>query len=334
MTVGQRDFGLIGQLSPGDHVCHFYETPTDLSEILVPYFKWGLEHNEACLWVTAKPYGKDRGLSELRTAVPEFDRFSASGQIQIFDFEEWYVKSGDLSLSELVQSWMSRKDDALDAGYAALRITGNLSFLDETTWDEFQKYERMVDAAFRGQPIISLCSYCQDQCTAQGLFDVMRAHDFALKKTFGLWHPVDSFREPDSTHPHVRSFTDIRSVVSDILAAHTNEARIDGPEIWISRAQTIKLQMILQLLARDAQRNGAFTSKGRSLLVKWRTVLNGSRRLCMTWKEIGAPGFVDESIDPSVILIATLAQHFSRAFTPSGRELSFEIELDGLHSSH
>lgn len=323
----------MGHLNWGDHLCHLYESSTDLAEVLIPYFKWGLEHNQACLWITGNPYGKDRALSELRSAVPEFDKRKASGQIQIFDFDEWYAKYGDLDIADVVQVWISRKDDALKSGYAGLRITGNASFLDETTWDDFQSYERAADAAFQGQPIISLCSYCQDQCSERGLHDVMQSHDFALRKTFGVWHPVEPGGDQEAAGRLSKLCSDVRSVVSNILEAHTTHASVEGPDLRISRAQAIRLQMIFHQLARNAMQNGAFTSRKRGLLVKWTVVMNGSRRLYVRWIETGASGlFIDESVNPSVILIATLAANFKRIFTPTGREFSFELDLDNRYA--
>ena len=41
----------------GTHVCQFYQTRGDLIDILVPYFKGGLEDNELCLLLTSEPPG-------------------------------------------------------------------------------------------------------------------------------------------------------------------------------------------------------------------------------------------------------------------------------------
>jgi hypothetical protein len=215
MTIPEQ---LMAHLGWGDHICHFYETPTDLSEVLLPYFKWGLEHNAACLWVTGSPYGKERGLSELRSVVPDFDRYAEARQIQIFGFEEWYAKCGDLSMPELVSSWVSRKDQAVAAGYSGLRITGNASFLNEATWAEFQKYERLADAAFREQPVISLCSYCGSQCSAEHKIDVMQSHDFALEKSYGLWRPIEVHGQPDAKSHALTASSDVRRTVQECLA--------------------------------------------------------------------------------------------------------------------
>jgi hypothetical protein len=37
----------------GSHVCQFYDGEEDLVKMLVPYFKQGLERNEACVWLVA-----------------------------------------------------------------------------------------------------------------------------------------------------------------------------------------------------------------------------------------------------------------------------------------
>ena len=45
---------IIGDISWGTHFCQFYQTREDLMDILVPYFKAGLEKNEFCIWVTSQ----------------------------------------------------------------------------------------------------------------------------------------------------------------------------------------------------------------------------------------------------------------------------------------
>src|SRR4051812_25609247 len=89
----------------GDHACHFYRSAEDLGDVLVLYFKAGLEGNERCLWVTARPYGKDRAISEMRTALADFDRRIAAGQMQIFGEDEWYAKLAAQSTAEKLHSW-------------------------------------------------------------------------------------------------------------------------------------------------------------------------------------------------------------------------------------
>ena len=50
-----RESVAVGELPWGTHFCHFYETDQDLLDIVVPYFRAGLDAHEYCLWVVAKP---------------------------------------------------------------------------------------------------------------------------------------------------------------------------------------------------------------------------------------------------------------------------------------
>ena len=46
---------IVGDVSWGTHFCQFYQTKEDLLDILVPYFKLGLENNEFFMCVTSEP---------------------------------------------------------------------------------------------------------------------------------------------------------------------------------------------------------------------------------------------------------------------------------------
>src|SRR4051812_17285676 len=73
---------LLGDVSWGTHFCVFYETKKDLLEILVPYFKAGLENNEFCLWIVSDPVTCEDAINGLR-AVCDFDRYDAEKRIEI-----------------------------------------------------------------------------------------------------------------------------------------------------------------------------------------------------------------------------------------------------------
>ena len=184
--------GPIGRVEWGSHFCHFFKTADDLSETLLPYFKAGLEQNDACIWVTAKPYEKARALSQLNTHVADLQRYLASGQLQVFGHEEWYATRGAKSRMEIAHAWLGAKDDAINRGYRALRLTGNTAFLERTDWDGFMEYESILRDAFGRQKLLALCSYNSDQCDADAVLDVVQAHDFALSRRQARWEIVES----------------------------------------------------------------------------------------------------------------------------------------------
>ncbi len=58
-----------------------FETGAGLIDLLVPYFKAGLENHEFCLWVTSDPLDEKDARKAMRQAVSHFDRYVHAGQI-------------------------------------------------------------------------------------------------------------------------------------------------------------------------------------------------------------------------------------------------------------
>jgi len=64
--IRKSGIGSIGDIPWGTHFCQFYQTKEDLLDILVPYFKAGLENNEFCMWITAKPLKEQEAFKRRR----------------------------------------------------------------------------------------------------------------------------------------------------------------------------------------------------------------------------------------------------------------------------
>src|SRR3989338_11103491 len=74
---------MIGDVPWGTHFCQFYQSEKDLIDILVPYFKAGLENNEFCMWVTAESFSTEKAKEVMRKAMPNFEHYLNKGQIEI-----------------------------------------------------------------------------------------------------------------------------------------------------------------------------------------------------------------------------------------------------------
>ena len=72
-TKALRKTGLdvLGDRPWGTHFCVFYETAEDLMQILMPYFKAGLQNNEFCFWVLADSFDEDDARHALNEFVPK-----------------------------------------------------------------------------------------------------------------------------------------------------------------------------------------------------------------------------------------------------------------------
>jgi MEDS: MEthanogen/methylotroph, DcmR Sensory domain len=335
VTVQERLAGL----QWGDHVCHWFRSAEELGEVLIPYFKTGLERDEACLWVTNNPYGSDRAVSEMRAAMPSFDPRMAAGQIEIASHEEWYTNQGALSGAGIIQSWMQRKDRAIASGYKGLRITGNTSFLDEGTWNDFLAYERALDVGLRGQPILALCSYCNGACSGSALVDVMCSHGASLAKRHGRWDLLDFNRRQQETDGHLEStqpvWSGLRGIVQERLDAHVAAnphcITVEGNEAQVSKRQATTIAIVLDELVANALAYGALSSAQGKITVQWRLSVNGLRRSYFKWSESGMSNVpIPEKPGTGTRLIAGLVENYVRVFEPGGMTCTFELDLGAI----
>jgi signal transduction histidine kinase/CheY-like chemotaxis protein len=194
MTTAHRKSGIpaVGSIPWGAHFCQFYRDEADLAETLIPFFKTGLETNEACLWITSGSLTAEKGTALLRAAVSDLDRRIEAGQIDIVPIDHWYTP-GDLFDSEAVLAgWVERERLARERGFEGLRLSGDTIWVQRSGWNNFMDYERKVNGAFRSLKLVALCTYCSETCSASDVIDVCSHHEFALARRDGAWELLES----------------------------------------------------------------------------------------------------------------------------------------------
>jgi hypothetical protein len=87
---------IIGDIPWGTHFCQFYQTKEDLMDIIIPYFKAGLENNEFCLWVLSDQLDEEEAKEALKVAIPEIDAYIENGKIEIVTHTYWHVEESCL----------------------------------------------------------------------------------------------------------------------------------------------------------------------------------------------------------------------------------------------
>jgi signal transduction histidine kinase len=184
--------GVVGDRPWGTHFCNFYEGGRDLLDMLVLYFKAGLEENEFCVWVVSEPLSEREAWDGLRKAVPEFDDYVSKRSIEIFDGREWYLKGGVFDSTRVMTAWNEKIERALDRGYAGLRGSGNTAWLQKKDWKAYSEYEQVVNDRVIGRLAVLLCTYPLQSCGANELLDVVATHQFATVMRRGDWELIET----------------------------------------------------------------------------------------------------------------------------------------------
>jgi PAS domain S-box-containing protein len=181
----------IGPQPWGTHFCLFYETKEDLLELLIPYFKAGLENHEFCLCIASEPVIAEEAGRALKDAVPDFDRHRADEQIEIISHLDWYLPGGHFDPLRVRQGWIDKLEQAQARGYAGMRFAANVFWLERQDWDSFADYEAKLDEAFGKLPILAACAYSLTRCSSADILDVVRHHQFALARRHGAWEGLE-----------------------------------------------------------------------------------------------------------------------------------------------
>jgi len=237
--IQERGICAVGDTAWGTHVCLFYQSADDLTEVLVPYFKAGLENNEFCMWVTSEPLRVEDAKSSLESAVRNLNDFLKKGQIEILDCSQWYTKSGMFEADRVLQGWVEKENQALKKGFAGLRLAGNTSWLQGADWKDFIDYEATVDHVIGQHRIIAVCTYSLGRCGAPELIDVVSNHDFALIRRAGKWEKIES-SERKQAEEQLRESRDFL----EKLLGYTNVPII----VWNSAGRIIRFNRAFERL--------------------------------------------------------------------------------------
>jgi PAS domain S-box-containing protein len=191
-NVRHTGIPIIGDVPWGTHFCQFYQDKQDLIDILVPYFKAGLENNEFCMWVTSEPLRVEEAKAALAEVVKDLEGYIGSGQIEFLDYTEWYTPGGKFESDRVLRGWVERLESAINCGFDGLRLTGNTFWLEKSDWQDFTEYEASVDGVIGQYPMLAICTYSLAKCGAVEIMDVVSNHAFALIKRAGKWQIVES----------------------------------------------------------------------------------------------------------------------------------------------
>lgn len=278
----------VSDLPWGTHLCHFYATPQDLLETLVPFFSAGLEKDEYCLWVVSPTLSIDDAKAALRGSLPEVDRHVAEGRLEIIRSSDWYLKDGSFDAARVLRSWHEKLDAALARGHTGMRANGNEDWLRADLWPAFAAYERSLDNAIRGRPMVVLCSYPLGEGAIQ-ILDVAREHQFAVAKRRGAWEVLET-PELRAAEEQAR-YRELFETSHDVILLVDSEGRIldvnrRGEQVTgYSRAQLLSMSVIQHLALDDdqpvvTQMLEDVENRGvREFCVRWRTSQGGTVHL-------------------------------------------------------
>lgn len=176
------------------HICLFYETTQDLCDLLIPFFKEGLEQNSFCLWITSEQLGVEAAKEKLGKEVKNLDSYIKNGQLEIIDYNNWYLKSGKFDLNELMKKWAEKEKQAQQRGLNGIRASGDVSWLQKKDWEKWIVYEEKLDKTLPKSGMTVLCTYPLRNHDVVEMFILSNHHRLSFSNKNRHWHVIKNVK--------------------------------------------------------------------------------------------------------------------------------------------
>ena len=197
MSIGTRvsaDVDIFDEVRWGTHLCHLYQSNDELIDLMVPYFRKGLEKNALCLWLSSEPLGQ-QVMKALRDGIPHFDQCQKKGQILAVPHTEWYLCDGRLDVSTAIKHGSDALAQAKALGFDGIWVAGELAWLDKREWRTLVTYEETVCQAIPGAAAVALCAYPIRALGIPEALDLFRIHQSIVMEREGRWTVIESLEQ-------------------------------------------------------------------------------------------------------------------------------------------
>ena len=260
MESGQklRDTGLeaVGEVPWGTHFSIFYETKKDLLEIVVPFFKAGLQANEFCLWIVANSelLTVNEAKAILHEAVPDLDRLLKNGNIEIVPYYKWFLTGRAVDVRKAIARFRQKVSEAANRGFSGTRLTGSPAWMrNNLRARSFREFEQKFDGQLTREQMIAACTFPLRLSGAEDILNVARTHQFAVTVRKGAWKRVEiadmkSAKRETITHPKLEQLTFRQREILQLVAKGQNTKQIaDMLGISVKTVEAHRLQLMRRL---------------------------------------------------------------------------------------
>jgi signal transduction histidine kinase len=251
------------RLAPHDHLCLVYETQQEQFAAVIPYIRIGLERGEKCVYI-ADDNSVAAVLEAMRAEGIDVDSALQSGALSVSTKQETYLKQGHFDPDSMIRSLKEATDSAIAAGFAALRVTG------EMTWamgrdpgaERLMEYESKLNYFYPANKCLGICQYNRRRFSPEIILGVVRIHPIvvygeAVCRNFSYVPPAELLK-PDQTAREIERFLtyiqDRQRVEDALRKAHASVLTAQEAERrWVSRELHDDLNQKLAMLAVDVE---------------------------------------------------------------------------------
>lgn len=228
---------------PGDHMVLLYDETEDVSniDVMVSYILSRLEKNEKCFYIKGD-IGIELILKRL-SALIDLESYIKSNQLVISDKRDVYAQGGKFSPHKMIDSIKKLSEEAIEEGFSAFAMTGELSFVleYENGFENIMEYEFLLnDEIFGSYPVSAICRYNITKFSHLMIKNIIEVHPLIIWKGQVHENPF-YFEVVDTDNVDIERYQ-VESMLDTIVKFSSTKSRFRN-EIENKEKQYQKLQL-------------------------------------------------------------------------------------------
>lgn len=165
------------KLGVHDHLCLIYESREEQFAAVIPFMRIGLARGEKCLYVVDDNTAA-MVINGMRAAGMEVESALAAGKLLIISKQDVYLKQGYFDPEWMIGFLKQATDEAMAAGFAALRVTGEMTWVldGDPGTERLMEYEAKLNYFFPKHAALAICQYNRHRFSPEIIKDVISTH--------------------------------------------------------------------------------------------------------------------------------------------------------------
>jgi signal transduction histidine kinase len=190
-----EDSGLFSNVPQSSQISAVYKDAEELTELLVTYFKEGIEEGECCLWISPDKLAADGAKSELKKSGVDVEHALVSSQLEILPANPLpeNLTSLTLAVKELTENGYKK---ALSGGFSGFRTNFDLKNTGDSIKPYLETCGKTIETAVfeNNKSLTLLCTLPLEGLSGRLLLELMEENDiFARRK--GKWKRLRNLEE-------------------------------------------------------------------------------------------------------------------------------------------
>ena len=181
------EIDLIYKAPWGSHICMFYKAKDELVNALTPYFKAGLENNEFCIWVLPNSLEVETARSALGKEINNLNYYIDKGQIEICNYQDYYIKEGVFSAFNMIDWWFKREKEVLNQNFSGIRVAGDGTDLFNAQAFKMNLYEKEINNNIGRLKLKTICTYSLDKIDTLNILNIIAYHQSTIVNRNSSW---------------------------------------------------------------------------------------------------------------------------------------------------